>query len=69
MPPVFFQPKSFCLFQTVGLLFFNIVDILFHLLHAFEAFLPAEFLDRVIHLFTAVGAFAAGKDQAGEKDE
>lgn len=69
MPPALFQPKSFYLFQAIGLLFINIVDILFHLIHAFEAFLPAEFLDRVVYLFTAVAAFAAGKDQAGEKDK
>ena len=69
MPPALCRPKSFYLFQAIGLLFINIVDILFHLIHAFEAFLPAEFLDRVVYLFTAVAAFAAGKEQASEKDK
>ena len=64
-----FQPKLLYLFQAICLLFIDIVDILFHLFHAFEALLPAQFPDRVVHLFTAVGAFTAGKDQAGEKDK
>ena len=61
--------KSVYLFHAIGLLFINIVNILFHLIRAFEVFLPAEFLDRVFYLFTAVSAFAAGNDQAGEKDK
>ena len=60
--------KSVYLFHAIGLLFINIVDILFHLIHAFEFFLPAEFLDRVVYLFTTVAAFAAGKNQTGDKD-
>ena len=36
-----FQPKLLDLFQAIGLLFVDIFDILFHLIHAFEALLPA----------------------------
>ena len=69
IPPTLFQPKSLRFFQAIGLLFIDIADILFHLVHAFEVFLPAEFLDRVVNLFAAVGAFTAGKGQAGGKDK
>jgi hypothetical protein len=55
------------LFQPIGLLLIDVTDIFFHLAHAFEAILPAKFLDRVIRLFTAVGTFTTGKGQAGEK--
>ncbi len=67
IPTSHFQPKSLRLFQPTGLLLIDVTDIFFHLAHAFEAILPAKFLDRVIRLFTAVGTFTTGKGQAGEK--